>query len=50
MRHSSGQNWLGRRTADCVGLIKGYGWYNAETGQTEIGANDMPDIGRRYDV
>ena len=31
--------------ADCVGLIKGYGWYNAETGQTEIGANDMPDIG-----
>lgn len=19
-------NWLGRRTADCVGLIKGYGW------------------------
>lgn len=39
------QNWLGRRTADCVGLIKGYGWYNAETGQTEIGANDMPDIG-----
>lgn len=39
------QNWLGRRTADCVGLIKGYGWFNTETGQTEIGANDMPDIG-----
>lgn len=39
------QNWLGRRTADCVGLIKGYGWYNAENGQTEIGANGMPDIG-----
>lgn len=39
------QNWLGGRTADCVGLIKGYGWYNAESGQTEIGANGMPDIG-----
>lgn len=39
------QNWLGRRTADCVGLIKGYGWYNIETAQMEIGANGMPDIG-----
>lgn len=39
------QNWFGRRTADCVGLIKGYGWYNTETSQTEIGANGMPDIG-----
>ena len=24
-------HWLGRRTADCVGLIKGYGWYNEES-------------------
>lgn len=39
------QNWLGGRTADGVGLIKGYGWYNAESKQTEIGANGMPDIG-----
>lgn len=39
------QNWLGRRTADCVGLIKGYGWYNTESQSTEIGANGMPDIG-----
>ena len=39
------QNWLGGRTADCVGLIKGYGWYNTETSQIEIGANGMPDIG-----
>lgn len=39
------QNWLGRRTADCVGLIKGYGWYNTETEKIEIGANNMPDIG-----
>lgn len=39
------QNWLGRRTADCVGLIKGYGWYNIETEKIEIGSNNMPDIG-----
>lgn len=39
------QNWLGGRTADCVGLIKGYGWYNTETARTQIGANGMPDIG-----
>ena len=38
------QNWLGGRTADCVGLIKGYSWYNTETAHTEIGANGMPDI------
>lgn len=39
------QNWLGKRTADCVGLIKGYGWYNTESQSTKIGANGMPDIG-----
>lgn len=39
------QHWFGGRTADCVGLIKGYGWYNIETAQTQIGANGMPDIG-----
>lgn len=38
------QHWLGGRTADCVGLIKGYSWYNTETAHTEIGANGMPDI------
>lgn len=38
------QNWLGGRTADCVGLIKGYSWYNTETAHMEIGANGMPDI------
>jgi len=26
------QNWIGKRCADCVGLIKGYGWYDSETG------------------
>lgn len=39
------QHWLGGRTADCVGLIKGYGWYNTEIAQIQIGANGMPDIG-----
>lgn len=34
-------NWLGKRTADCSGLIKGYGWYNCETGQIVVGTNGM---------
>ncbi|MCM1494510.1 MAG: hypothetical protein NC089_01765 [Bacteroides sp.] len=38
-------NWYGKRTADCVGLIKGYGWLNTETRQVEYGTNGMPDIG-----
>lgn len=38
------QNWLGRRTADCVGLIKGYGWLNAEKQKVEYCTNGMPDI------
>lgn len=38
------QHWLGGRTVDCVGLIKGYGWHNTETAQIQIGANGMPDI------
>lgn len=37
-------HWLGGRTADCVGLIKGYSWYDADAGATIIGANGMPDI------
>lgn len=39
------QHWLGGRTVDCVGLIKGYSWYNTEPAYLEIGANGMPDIG-----
>lgn len=35
---------LGRRTADCIGLIKGYGWLNTQTGAIEYGTNGMPDI------
>lgn len=38
------QNWMGRRTADCIGLIKGYSWYNPDTGSISYGANGMPDI------
>lgn len=39
------ENWIGRRTADCVGLIKAYGWLNPETHEVEYGTNDMPDVG-----
>ena len=39
------QHWLGGRTADCIGLIKGYGWLNTQTGAIEYGTNGMPDIG-----
>lgn len=38
-------NWLGGRTTDCVGLIKGYGWLNTDTLTIDYGANGMPDIG-----
>ena len=38
-------NWLGGRTTDCVGLIKGYGWLNAETMKIQYGTHGMPDIG-----
>lgn len=38
-------NWLGKRTADCVGLIKGYGWLNGETMEIQYSSNGMPDIG-----
>jgi hypothetical protein len=39
------QNWLGGRTSDCVGLIKGYGWLNTESNEIEYGTNGIPDIG-----
>lgn len=38
------ENWLGRRTADCVGLIKGYGWLDADTLEVKYGTNGMPDV------
>lgn len=38
-------NWLGGRTTDCVGLIKGYGWLNPETLSIDYATNGMPDLG-----
>ena len=37
--------WLGGRTADCVGLIKGYGWFEPTTNNIIYATNGMPDIG-----
>ena len=37
-------NWVGSRTADCVGLIKGYGWLNPSTSAIEYGTKGMPDV------
>ena len=39
------ENWLGKRTADCVGLIKGYSWYDTPSQMTILVSNGMPDIG-----
>ena len=41
------EKWMGRRTVDCAGLIKSYGWYDADQNQI-IYANPngaIPDIG-----
>ena len=37
------EHYLGRRTADCIGLIKSYGWFNPDTGKIDYGSNGMPD-------
>ena len=37
-------NWLNKRTTDCVGLIKGYGWLDADSGSINYGTNGMPDV------
>ena len=38
-------NWLGRRTADCIGLIKGYGWLDASDLTIGYAENGVPDYG-----
>ena len=38
-------HWLGGRTADCIGLIKGYAWFNCDTGQIEYRSNGVRDTG-----
>lgn len=37
-------NWMGKRTADCVGLIKGYGWYDSVSGEIVVGSNGMMGV------
>ena len=37
--------WMGRRVADCAGLIKGYGWYDPVRHDIEYDSSDMPDVG-----
>ena len=39
------QHWLGGRTADCIGLIKGYAWFTCDTGQIEYRSNGVRDTG-----
>jgi len=38
-------HWIGGRTTDCVGLIKGYGWLHTEDLSIQYGSNGMPDAG-----
>jgi len=38
-------HWLGGRTTDCVGLIKGYSWLSPETMTIDYSTHGMPDIG-----
>ena len=37
------EHWLGHRTTDCVGLLKGYGWLNPDTLTIDYNTNGMPD-------
>lgn len=37
--------WMGRRTVDCAGLIKSYGWYDPDAGSIVYLYGDMPDVG-----
>ena len=39
------ENWLGGRTTDCVGLIKGYGWLDTSDMSIGYAINGMPDVG-----
>ena len=38
-------HWIGRRTADCGGLIKAYGWLDPDTHEISYGANGFTDYG-----
>lgn len=39
------QNWLGRRTVDCMGLIKSYMWYDPQSNSITYNSGNMPDTG-----
>ena len=36
-------NWLGRRTVDCCGILKSYGWLNTDTMSFNYQSNNIPD-------
>lgn len=38
------ENWLGHRTADCVGLVKAYAWYDPDRNTITYAGGAMPDI------
>ncbi len=38
------ENWFGKRTADCIGLIKGYCWYEPDTGTFSYKSHGCPDV------
>lgn len=40
----AGERWLGKRVYDCIGLIKAYGWYNANEDYIEYGSNGIVDF------
>lgn len=40
-------HWMGKRTADCSGLIKAYSWFDPETQSVGYETNGMPDINSR---
>lgn len=40
------RKWLGKRTADCIGLVKGYCWFNPDTGGYDYQSNGLID----YDI
>lgn len=40
-----GKKWLGKRVVDCIGLIKSYAWYNADSGQITVGSSGFTDCG-----
>lgn len=42
------ENWIGRRTVDCMGLIKGYGWYDPNSGAILYNTGATIDTGTEY--